>query len=445
MGRPTVVAVHITSAEAPYAYGLAGAVLITLSTLGLSIRSRRALRRRLSSLAVRLGHSNEDVSGLRLEAVVSRLELAAEQSRLDADDANQRAARLAGALDAMGTAVVVCDEAGEVDYGNPAAAALRHNREATLVQDAVSRLVAEVGSTGQPVERRLDLAGPPRRSYRLRADPIDDGRRGVGTVALAEEMTALERADHVRRDFIANAAHELHAPMGSIAVLAAMLLEETTVPVIRKLAIRLGEEAGRVARMIGDLLDLSRLEAELSPNRAAVDLASVVVEACYLLEPLADQRGVVLDAGAGGPGPTVIGDRHQLVAAVFNLVENAVKFSDRDQTVEVRAEASGAEASVLVRDQGIGIPADQRDRIFEHFYRVERGRSDDVGGSGLGLSIVRQVALVHGGSVDVESNEGAGSTFTLRLPLSPEPGSRPERPRGSAGAQGREMDATPFR
>jgi two-component system sensor histidine kinase SenX3 len=118
---------------------------------------------------------------------------------------------------------------------------------------------------------------------------------------------------------------------------------------------------------------------------------------------------------------TVTGDRRQLVSALFNLLENAVKYSDEGTTVDVRSRTDGQWVELEVKDQGIGIPARDHERIFERFYRVDRGRGHDAGGTGIGLAIVRHVAASHGGDVRVESQEGAGSTFTLRLPAGPGP------------------------
>ncbi len=147
-----------------------------------------------------------------------------------------------------------------------------------------------------------------------------------------------------------------------------------------------------------------------------LDMASVVATAVERVEPLARQLGVDV---VTRPGPTDValrGDDRQLVSAVVNLLENAVKYSDEGSVVEVETAAADGWVDVVVRDRGVGIPAKDLERIFERFYRVDRARSRATGGTGLGLSIVRHVATNHGGEVLVESQEGLGSTFTLRLP-----------------------------
>jgi two-component system sensor histidine kinase SenX3 len=170
-----------------------------------------------------------------------------------------------------------------------------------------------------------------------------------------------------------------------------------------------------VASIVDDLLDLSRIE-EAPPGRLeSVDLASVVGEVVDRVGPTAERRHIALDVEVPG-GVGVAGSRGQLLSLVRNLVENAVKYSDGGTTVAVRVSRDADDAVVEVADRGIGIPAADLDRVFERFYRVDRARTRETGGSGLGLSIVRHVVQAHGGTVRLASTEGEGTTVTVRLP-----------------------------
>ena len=142
----------------------------------------------------------------------------------------------------------------------------------------------------------------------------------------------------------------------------------------------------------------------------------MVAAAAERMAPLAQQLGVEVVVPGTPEGATLDGDEHQLVSAVANLLENAVKYSESGSSVEVRTSASPGWVEVIVADHGVGIPAKDLERVFERFYRVDQARSRDTGGTGLGLSIVRHVATNHGGEIVVESEEGIGSVFTLRLP-----------------------------
>jgi len=171
-----------------------------------------------------------------------------------------------------------------------------------------------------------------------------------------------------------------------------------------------------VARIVDDLLDLSRIESEETPMREPVAVHLVVAEAAERVRSSAERRAVTITFGEASEHLVVMGDRRQLVSALFNLLENSVKYSDEGSTVDVRSRVDGELVELSVTDHGIGIPERDLERVFERFYRVDRGRGGDSGGTGLGLSIVRHVAANHGGEVRVESREGEGSTFTLRLP-----------------------------
>ncbi len=328
------------------------------------------------------------------------------------------AARLREAIEAIPHAVVVCDAAGAVVLRNRRSHDMEGGRyAAALVERAVEEVVA-AGAGTQPVTRTLELHGPPPRILEVTATPMGWQEHPLGTVVLVDDVSELRRLEAVRRDFVANVSHELRTPVGGMGVLAETLAEERDPDVMRRLAARITAEAERAGHLIDGLLDLSRIEGG-SIRRQPVDVADVVTVAIERVGHLADQRGVSIVGPAGDyDGPVVIGDEHQLVSAVVNLLENAVKYSDAGSAVEVGTAAAAAAGwvDVVVRDRGVGIPAKDLERIFERFYRVDRARSRDTGGTGLGLSIVRHVATNHGGEVLVESQEGLGSTFSLRLP-----------------------------
>src|SRR5205085_3179217 len=265
----------------------------------------------------------------------------------------------------------------------------------------------------------LDLFGPPRRTLVVTATALDDERRTVGALAIIDDVSERRRLEAVRRDFVANISHELKTPIGALGLLAETLLAEDDPDVSRRLAERMLTEAFRVGRTIDDLLALSRIEAEEAPTREPVPVHLVVAEAVERMRPAAEQQGIDVHVAEARRNITMLGDRRQLVSAIYNLLDNAVKYSESGSTVDVRVSVSadGTRVAIDVEDHGIGIPTRDHERIFERFYRVDRGRSRDTGGTGLGLAIVRHVARAHGGEVSVHSREGEGSTFTLYMPL----------------------------
>jgi len=399
---------------------IAAAVVVVLIGAAYAIGSRRgvkALKQRLVSLGDRLGADPLPKDPKGVEDALGHVERATEHAAEAVADSSADAIRLRRVLDSLAQAVVVCDERGELVFRNSRAVALMGIRHGdALAAQAVDDLLAST-TPGASEERTLELYGPPRRTLSVRTESIDNGQRTLGVIAIIDDVSERRRLEEVRRDFVANVSHELKTPMGALGLLAETLLAETEPEVSRRLAQRIHSEAFRISRIIDDLLDLSRIENEESPPRDPVLVNLVMAEAVERVRAAAEQRDVEIKLEEPSPPVAVLGDRRQLTSALYNLLENAVKFSYEGGIVEFTGTVDGDDIVVAVADKGLGIPTRDLERIFERFYRVDHGRSRSTGGTGLGLSIVRHVANSHHGSVSVESREGEGSTFTLRLPL----------------------------
>jgi two-component system sensor histidine kinase SenX3 len=369
----------------------------------------------------------------RRAAVGSAEEIAVELERLrsQAAAAARRSRALGEALDAIPLGVILGDRHGAVVYRNPAATEFlgaRHGE--ALVEVAIRELIGDAVA-GRRTSRSLELFGPPRRVLEVQAVPLGEDGAVTGGLIVVEDVSNHRRLEAVRRDFVANISHELKTPVGALGLLAETLLGEDDPEVSRPLAERMVAEAFRVNRTIEDLLELSRIEAGEMPVRQPVHVQQVLDGAADRIRPAAALRSidVVVEPGPAA-GLVVMGDRRQLVSAVFNLLDNAVKYSEPARSVRLGATAvAGGDGSpwveLAVEDQGMGIPGRDLERVFERFYRVDRARSRGTGGTGLGLAIVRHVAGNHDGEVSVESQEGIGSTFRLRLPAA-EPSTRQE-------------------
>ena len=253
-----------------------------------------------------------------------------------------------------------------------------------------------------------------------RVVPLEDGM----VMVIAEDEAAQRRVETVRRDFVANVSHELKTPIGAIGILAEAVEAASDDPeAVARFAGRLQLESSRLAELVGQIIDLSRLQAS-DPMGVTdmVDVEDVVDEALGRSREAADNRGVTLSRSQDQPA-LVMGDRWQLTDALTNLVQNAISYSDRRARVSVGVSTvtigEDQYVDIRVSDNGIGISAEDQERIFERFFRVDHGRSRESGGTGLGLSIVRHIAGAHGGSVSVWSQPRQGSTFTLRLPAQP--------------------------
>jgi two-component system sensor histidine kinase SenX3 len=331
-------------------------------------------------------------------------------------------AQVGALMEAVPQALLVFDPRGQARLANAAGARYLHPRHGdALVQAAVGQLVAEVLAvpgtgtlTGNRVERgrRLDLVGPPRQAFELAACRLGDGSGLV--LVLVDDVTERRRLEEMRRDFVANISHELRTPIGALSLLAETMAEEADPNVLSRLADRLHTEASRLTRTVDDLLLLSTIEGgDIQTNPVRLD--DLVNRAVDRVAGTAADRGIEIKIDVPDPDLEVSGDRLQLVSALANLIDNALTYSDPGSLVLVQTTVRAADVELAVIDRGIGIPVRDLERVFERFYRVDRARSRRTGGTGLGLAIVRHVANNHGGHVSVDSVEGEGSTFTLRL------------------------------
>ncbi len=341
----------------------------------------------------------------------------ADRAAADRSAARRAARRLEAGLDKLPIGVVLCDPRGRVVARNSAAeavAAARHS--GALVADAVTSLLKRA-LEGDSRTRRVELLGDSRRIFEVSAGPVEASGTVLGAVALVRDITEEHRIDTVRRDFVANVSHELKTPIGALSLLAESLSSDADADVLDRLAKRIQSEVRRAADMIDDLLMLSYIEDSAATANELADIDTLVRESVDRISEAASQRGVSVIFDSQSASLRVRGSRVQLMSALFNLLDNAVKFTYVGGQVSVVVRRRGGDAEITVRDDGVGIPSAEQSRIFERFYRVDRARSRQSGGTGLGLSIVRHAVLNHGGEVTVESREGQGAAFTVTLPL----------------------------
>ena len=319
--------------------------------------------------------------------------------------------RFMDALDLLPIGIVIVDLKLNRRVRNNAAAAMTGVRYVDiLVDQAVDAMIDEI-KIAKSGNRILEAVAGTTRYFKISGQAMDD-QRGIVTV---EDITEKSRINTVQTDFVANLSHELKTPIGAVAALADSLNGETETEVVWRLAERIVTESHRMSRIVDDLLDLSRVEFGGTEEWTDIELATVLVEVVSTNQHAAKRQGLGLSL-TGSAELLVRGDRSQLVSVFSNLVDNAIKYSEIGGVVNVSSTINGDEIMVSVTDYGIGIAERDQKRIFERFYRVDKARSRATGGTGLGLSIVRHIVLEHGGAIDIKSEEGVGSTFTVRLP-----------------------------
>ena len=259
--------------------------------------------------------------------------------------------------------------------------------------------------------------------------PIGEGRHEltVNVIPLIKEQLVLvllsdesqaQRIQDVRRDFVANVSHELKTPIGALLLLSEAVLGAKDDPeAVTKFATRMQIESKRLTDLVQEIINLSRLQdSDPLSVPSELNVQDLVSEAIDQSQVGADNRKIKISTGDIANG-VVLGDRDQLIMAIQNLVENAVNYSPEGTQVTVSSIVKDGIITISITDQGIGIPENEKERIFERFYRVDPARSRESGGTGLGLSIVKHVATKHGGEVSVWSVEDVGSTFSLKLPI----------------------------
>lgn len=252
---------------------------------------------------------------------------------------------------------------------------------------------------------------------------LGSGSEIKGAVVVLHDVTKLRRLEGIRREFVANVSHELKTPLTVIRGFLETLIDDPNIDDATRAGFleRMGVQSDRLSAIVGDLLTLSRVESgEEALHLEPVDLTRVARMSAQALAPTAERKKIALDVRSND-GISILGDEHHLRLMLDNLLDNAVKYTPEGGRVTLTVSTEGKEARVEVRDTGIGIEPIHRERIFERFYRVDKGRSREMGGTGLGLSIVKHVVLAHGGEIRVESMLGKGTSFQVTLPRASSP------------------------
>ena len=343
--------------------------------------------------------------------------VALDQDALVGENADAVPAEVVSMLSVLPSASIVTTPSGAVLRASERSVALGLISRGAIASEEITALIARVAGDGLPHEQELRIRRMPlgRELLELRVRVAALGPSLI--LVLIDDLAEERRVDAVRRDFVANVSHELKTPVGALSLLAEAIQASSSDPEqVRAFAERMQIEAMRLSHLIQDVIDLSRLQSDDPLARGEViDVDSVVVQAVDDVRVLASANDILFLLGE--PSRSVVfGDRSQLQTALRNLLINAIAYSPPDTKVAVDVRQTGLIVEIIVKDQGIGIPTHDLDRVFERFYRVDQARSRSTGGTGLGLAIVKHVCRNHGGECTVWSEVGVGSTFIMRLP-----------------------------
>jgi two-component system phosphate regulon sensor histidine kinase PhoR len=284
-----------------------------------------------------------------------------------------------------------------------------------------ARSVQNVLSERRAASLELRLTTTPPREIIIALTPYRDESLPAGVILTAFDVTQRKRIEAMRSEFVANVSHELRTPLAAIRGYVETCLEaaeEGTTPPYHRFLPIINQHAIRLTALIEDLLILSRIESKgMQLKFQPLALAVAVENAITTLAPSAEKKRVALINALPPLLPDIRADQSALERILLNLIENAIKYSEEDSEVRLTARLQADAVCVVIADEGVGIPREDQERIFERFYRVDKARSRKAGGTGLGLSIVKHLVQSHGGEVWVDSEVGRGSTFFFTMPL----------------------------
>lgn len=331
-------------------------------------------------------------------------------------------------LNSAREAVLIVDHGMRVAASNPVAyrafgrgnGPLEERRLSEVIRDAkLHESFRNTFESGQPSEIKIELIGNDRRNYDIHIAPLEMESQKYA-IGFFYDVTKIERLERVRQEFLSNISHELRTPLTSIIAFVETL-EDGAIDDKENNRRFLGvihRNAERMHSLIADILELSLIESgNISIEKGHVRLAHLVGEIFASLSSKAAEREIKLIHEISDD-VRVLADPGRLEQMLTNLIDNAIKFNRPEGTVEVVHMTSERASLISVADTGEGIPSENLPRVFERFYRLDRGRTREIGGTGLGLAIVKHLARLHGGEVSVESELGSGTTFTIELPLS---------------------------
>lgn len=415
-------------APEPVAYRVGAALILALVGGGLAawfiVRRHDDELRHLEDVTRRLadGDFSVRVRSLGGDTVPLGRSIDAMAAIMDARvaHAGREGAQLRGVLDAMSEAVLVTDRGGHIVQSNAALVALLgHDGQGLTLVEAIrsSSLADAVARASRGSRERVEFEHKTSRDTHTLAAQV--APLEVGVIVVLHDVTELRRAADVRREFVANASHELRTPLTSIRGFAETLADGALEQpgIAKRFVNNILENSRRLEAIVDDLLELSRSESpDVLYGREPVELDEAVLAVLSSLEGRAKERNITLSLVRPAQPVVAAGDAKAIDHVVINLVENAIKYTVEGDTVTISLDVEDEQVIVRVRDHGPGIAPHHLERVFERFYRIDRGRARNQGGTGLGLAIVKHLVARMNGDVSVSSMPGDGAEFVIRLP-----------------------------
>ena len=404
--------------------GLVFAILFSIITTNVTTKPIRDLTQTTKLLAA--GELNSRVSVAasgELGELSNHFNQMANQIEIQIHEISRERNLRDSILSKMVEGVLLIDSQFAITYANSAAITMldfpAHYQTLSLVESipdpALKRLLMQVTDTEKAGFAEITLVGTTEREMEVIVVPV-----GGEYLVSIHDVTQLRTLERIRSDFVANVAHEMRVPLTSIHGYAETLLNGALddADANERFVEKILQQSARLSQLVSDLLDLSQLESgEVKLELTHCEINEFHDTILALFEPVFEEADLTFEWRVPDYLPTVFADKRLIGQVLANLIENAIKYTPAGGCITLSAEASDSEVIVHVKDTGIGIPAEAHPRVFERFYRVDKGRSREMGGTGLGLAIAKHILLQHGGRIWVDSRPEEGSVFHFALPL----------------------------
>lgn len=344
----------------------------------------------------------------------------ADQLQYTLKDSLEKQNKLESILKSMDSGVIAVDKEYKVIMINPYAQKIFGIKEDIIGKNLMNFIKDyELGEIFKNSEdnKEIQISWPEKKILKIKTADIISNKRRIGIVAVVQDITDIKRLENMRSQFVANVSHELKTPLTSIKGFAETLKYVEDKDTREKFLSIINDETDRLTRLISDILILSDLEQHKEFKvKEDIDVTEAIIDVYNLMKNTADKKGVKLQTECN-ENITIIGDKDKFKQMLINLIDNAIKYSERGDFVLIKCKNGKNVCVITIEDTGVGIPKEHIPRLFERFYRVDKARSRSRGGTGLGLAIVKHIVLSFKGEIFVESEIGKGTKFIVKIPL----------------------------
>ena len=404
--------------------GLIVAIFLTLTTAGTIMKPIQNLTRATKSLADGKITSRVPVSSSgELDELSRHFNQMADRIQAQLYQISQEHQRSETILEKMVEGVILIDDRRSIVYANPAAVTMlslsedyhQHPLIEAIRDPALDRLIEQAKETTEAAFDEIRITGEIERETEMTVVPV-----AKEYLVVIHDVSQLRKLEQIRADFVANVSHELRTPLTSIQGYAETLLNGTLgdAEMNQRFVAKILQQSSQLSQLISDLLDLSRIESgAIELKLTPCNLTEFQEPIVSLFGPAFDEFNMRFEWQIPDDLPSPLVDKLLIEQVFVNLIDNAIKYTPQGGSITVSGETNESEVIVHISDTGLGITSDALPRIFERFYRVDKGRSREMGGTGLGLSIAKHILLQHGGRIWAESVFGKGSVFKFALPI----------------------------